>query len=88
MATNLGGIIFNPRPGAVSEIDFKNNQIENLQTSLAFLNNSLIHLQQHILAKDEEINKLREENKEKSKAREDHTLSLLGLFGKVVKVGG
>ncbi|MDP3733348.1 MAG: hypothetical protein Q8Q91_02285, partial [Candidatus Daviesbacteria bacterium] len=79
---------FNPRPNTVSEIDFKNSQIENLQASLACLNNSLIHLQQHISAKDEQINKLREENKEKGKAREDHTWSLLGLFGKVVKVGG
>lgn len=88
MATNLGGIIFNPRPNTVSEIDFKNSQIENLQVSLACLNNALIHLQQHILAKDEEINKLKGAVKEKSKKREDQTWSLLGLFGKVTKIGG
>lgn len=97
MATNLGGIIFNPRPGAVSEIDFKNSQIGNLQASLACLNNSLIHLQQHIFAKDEEINKLKTVKQEKSKAHEDQTWSLLGLLinlfvgllpGKVAKVGG
>lgn len=77
MTTSLGGIIFNPRPTSNLETDFKTSQIENLQASLSALNNSLIHLQQNVISKDEEINELKGKIKEKKQVREDKALSLV-----------
>lgn len=78
----MSEIIFNPR-AAVSEVDLR-SQIENLQTTLASLNQQVIILQEAVQERDQEISDLQAASKaspcEAEVEKTDQTLTIVGAL--------
>ena len=75
----MSEIVFNSsKPQDLPEADLR-SQIENLQTTLASLNQQVIILQEALQEKDQQITEL------ESKPRQNNTLSIAGLLIKLYK---
>lgn len=79
----MSEIIFNPRT-AVSEVDLR-SQVENLQTTLASLNQQVIILQEALQERDQEIAELKAKNTpqvgfDSWGVKRDQTLTIVGAL--------
>lgn len=87
----MSEIVFNPQQSGSSSEDVLKAQIENLQTTLAFLNQQVISLQEALQERDREIVDLKHnlypsEPKKEETPRIDETLTVLGALIKLYEL--
>ncbi|MBI2019121.1 hypothetical protein HYS95_00440 [Candidatus Daviesbacteria bacterium] len=79
----MSEIVFNPQGDQQSPEDLK-SQIENLQTTLASLNQQVIILQEALQERDQQIAKLKENTSEvgfdSSEVKRDETVTIVGAL--------